>query len=193
MAELIFFLLLGLSMPPARAQHGSPALFLDGHESGGIYTNDYFRFAFKLPLGWENVPESTKAAVLNSLNAKAPNTDNRVLIMLRRPADGEPTPDVIAFFSAFDSSGGPSGAKGGAAYFQNRPPRASDLIAPIGTVELGGQTFAREVVQLRGQPDFMADFVSVKTGYLLSFQAVAATQDRLNAVVKILSASVQFH
>lgn len=191
MIELILSLLLGFGVPSVDAQRNSVAPSLDGHVRGGIYTNDFFRFTFKLPDGWESVPESTQAAILKDLNAKAPNADNRALIMLWRQVYGQPMPDVIAVFSARYPGSKLDGAEGGVAYFQAHPSHET-VITPVSVVELGGQRLAREVVQLRGQADFMAHFASVKSGYLLSFQAHAATQDRLDAVVKVLSASVQF-
>jgi hypothetical protein len=191
MIELILSFLLGFGAPSIHAQFRPITPSLDGHERDGIYTNDRFRFAFKLPEGWESVPESTQAAILKDLNAKASNADNRALIMLWRRVQGESMPDVIAVFSARYSGSGLNGAEGGVAYFKALPSHDT-VITPVGIVELGGQRFASQVLQLRGQADFMAHFASVNTGYLLSFQAHAATQDRLNEVVKILSASVQF-
>ena len=192
MILLILSLLLGFSVPSNHAQLRPLTPSLDGYERDGIYTNDFFRFAFKLPANWESVPESSQAAIVRDLNVKDPNADNRILIMLWRPVQGESMPDVMAAFSARYSRPGPDGAEGGIAYFKGQPPEEAEPITPISIIELGGERFANEVVHSRAHADFMAHFVSVKSGYLLSFQAHAATQDRLNAVVKILSASVQF-
>jgi len=166
---------------------------LDGYESGDVYVNDFFGFRFKFPAGWQRVPAQTKAAVLKSLNVAAPYADTRILVMLLQPNDGE-LPDTIAVFSARSSIAATDGAKGGVAYFQQSRKGESDthIIAPIRIVQFSGRSFAREDVQASGQAHFMADFASVRAGYLLSFQAHAATRDRLEAVVKVLSASVQF-
>lgn len=191
-ALLIFAVFAAYQLHRAEIGRSTPATSFDGHERGGIYTNDFFQFAFKLPTGWESVPESTQAAILKDLNTKAPNADNHALIMLWRPVYGESMPDVIAVFSALYSGSGADGAEGGVAYFQDHPQHETELITPISIVEFGGQSLASEVVQLRGRADFGAYFASVKTDYLLTFQAHAATRDRLDAVVKVLSASVQF-
>lgn len=192
MIELMLSLLLGLGVPSIRAQQASPVPSLDGHEEGGVYTNGFFQFTFKFPTGWKRVPESAQAAIIKDLNAKASKSDNRALVMLWRPVHGEPMPDVIAIFSALYSGPGRDGAAGGVAYFEGQPPHDSEIVTPISIVELGGQQLATQIVRLPGQADFMAEFVSVKSGHLLNLQVHAATEDRLNAAVKVLSASVQF-
>jgi hypothetical protein len=190
--RLAVLLMLTLSIFSARAQRSSAAASLDGYRKGDVYANDFFEFRLKLPDGWEAASAQTKLAVLKSLNASAPSADNRILIMLLRPIGGEPLPDFIAVVSAKHS--GSDGADAALDYFKSNRTRETEteLISPIRTVQLGGQTLAREDSQLKGQPHFMSAFALVKAGHLLSIQAHASTQDRVDAVVKVLSASVQF-
>ncbi|HLJ41889.1 MAG TPA: hypothetical protein VKT50_10420 [Candidatus Acidoferrales bacterium] len=190
MHKLSILLVLLATVLPVRLQRGSPAS-LDGHESGALYANDFFEFRFKLPAGWVEAPAQMKEGVLKSLNASAPKADNHVLLMLLHPVRGESPPDVIAVFAARSSIGSTDGAAGGVAYFRsNRASERLTVIAPVRIVHLAGQRFARQDVQSKGQ--FLALFASVKAGYLLSFQAFAATKDRMDGAVRVLAASVQF-
>ena len=194
MQKLVLLFII-VSVQLAHAQHSSVEESLDGYVSGNVYSNDYFDFRFKLPAGWEPAPAQTKEAVLNSLNASAPSADNRILIMLYRPIDGEPMPEIIVVFSARYSNTASNGADEAVAYFKRNRKTAdlTELIAPIRTAQLGGRTIAREETRLKGQAHFMADLALVAHGHLLSFQVHTATQDRLQTVVKVLSASVRFN
>jgi hypothetical protein len=89
-------------------------------------------------------------------------------------------------FSARYANPAGDGADEAAAYFKRnrKTADATDLIAPIRTVQIGELTVAREDSRLKGQAHFMAALALVTHGHLLSFQAHAATQERLKAVVK---------
>ena len=193
MHKLLIALVLIVSVLPAHAQHSSVEESLNGFLSEGVYTNEYFEFRFKLPAGWEFAPAQTQQAVLGSLNAGRPNADNRILIMLFRPTDA-PLPDIIVVFSARYSNRMGSGADEALAYFKSNRKTAdlTELVAPIRTVPFAGLTFAREDTHLKEQAHYMADFALVTHGHLLSFQAHAASKERLQAVAKILSESVRF-
>ncbi len=195
MHKLLVALVLVVVVLPAGAgpqQHSSVEESLNGFVSGGEYSNEYFDFRVKLPAGWEFAPAQTKEAVLSSLNASAPNADNRILLMLFRPIEAAPMPDIIAIFSARYRNG--SGVDEALAYIKRNRKTATEteLIAPIRTVRLGGLMFAREDTRLKTQAHFMAAFGLVTRGHLLSFQVHAASKERLEAVVKVLTASVRF-
>jgi hypothetical protein len=188
--KLSILLVLLATVLPARPQRSSLAS-LDGYESRGVYVNDFFEFRFKLPVGWEEAPAQTKDIVLKSLNASAPNADNRILLMLLHRVRGQSPSDVIAVFSARNAIGSTNGAAGGVAYFRsNRASEGVRVIAPVRIVRLAGRPFARQDVQSKEQ--FLAHFASVKAGYLLSITAFGATKDRMDGAVRVLAASVQF-
>jgi hypothetical protein len=189
---VLLVLSLCLSISHVSAQRSPAAPSLDGYRNGEVYANDFFDFRLKFPDGWVGAPEQFKQAVLKSLNASAPNADNRILMMLLRPIPGEPMPDFIAVFSAKHT--GTDGADAALDYFKTNLARDTDteIISPIRIVQFGGRTLAREDSRLKGQPHFMSAFALVKAGHLLSIQAHASTRDRVNAVVEVLSGSVHF-
>ena len=186
-------LILSLCVLPAHSQHSSPDESLNGGLRNGVYSNDYFDFHLKLPAGWELAPDRTKEAVLKSLNATTPNAENRILTMLYRPCDA-PLPDIIVVFSARYGNASHSGVDEALTYFnKNRPTEnETELTAPIRAVQFGGARFAREDSRLKGQAHYMADFALVTKGHLLSFQVHAASAERLQDVVRVLSESVRF-
>lgn len=193
-ATILLCIALGAVLAHAVAM-GSPEDEADGWLEDGVYTNPVYSFNFKIPAGWQVVPDDKRESYAAELN-RGHSSDTRVFLMLYRPAKTQAKrPDIIVVAGARTGLAAGISRKAAVMFFKaEKRPKSSEVLRNASPFLLGGLLVAREDLRVRSAADeqYMSNMLIAVRDRMITFQAYSGTQEGMEGAADAIVAATEF-
>jgi hypothetical protein len=193
-AAILLWITFGAALGHAVAP-SSPEDDADGWIENGVYTNQVYSFDFKIPAGWQVVPDDKRGNYAAELN-RGRNADARVFLMLYRPAKTQGVlPDIIVVAAAKTGLAAGISRKAAMVFFKaEKRPKNSEVIRAASPFLLGGLLVAREDLHVRSDAgeQFMANMLIAVRDRMITFQAYSGTRAGMEEGTDAIVSATEF-